>query len=99
MYAISKSQLAAGLAANFAEFFNISNRGILIETLQPTITYDANAPAEYLLHSFVVDANGNLMGGLSTAVLVKGDTSPRDSGAWFDIEPSLQGSLVYQVSG
>ena len=38
--------------------------------------------------------NGNLMGGLSTAVLVKGDTSPRDSGAWFDIEPSLQGSLV-----
>ena len=73
VFAISKSQLAAGLLANFAEFSNISNQGILIETLQPAITYDANAPAEYLLHSFVVDANGNLMGALSTAVLVKGD--------------------------
>jgi len=41
--------------------------------------------------------NGNLMGALSTAVLVQGDTTPRDGGAWFDIEPSLQGSLVVKA--
>jgi len=163
VYAISKSQLAANAAlVNYAEISNISDQGILIETLQPAITYDANAPAEYLLHSFVVDANGNntsfdkrlgvfaitnqaavtaggfptlsnptvvnselyaqpnpapqpsglllnadddrmqqveyingnLMGALTTAVLVKGDTTPRDGAAWFDIEPSLHGSLT-----
>ncbi|MDQ6662419.1 MAG: hypothetical protein M3Z24_15825 [Chloroflexota bacterium] len=162
VYAISKSQLAANTPANYVEFSNLSDQGILIETLQPAITYDNNAPAEYLLHSFVVDANGNntsfdrrlgvfaitnqaavtqggtptlsnptvinseayaqpnpapepsglllnadddrmqqvqyingnLMGALSTAVLVKGDTTPRDGAAWFDIEPSLHGSLT-----
>lgn len=163
VYAISKSQLAANTpAVNYVEFSNISDQGILIETLQPAITYDSNAPAEYLLHSFVVDANGNntsfdrrlgifaitnqaavtaggiptlsnptvinsepyaqpnpapqpnglllnadddrmqqveyingnLMGALSTAVLVKGDSTPRDGAAWFDIEPSLRGSLT-----
>jgi hypothetical protein len=165
VYAISKSQLAANVTANFAEISNISDQGILIETLQPAITYDANAPAEYLLHSFVVDANGNntsfdhrlgvfaitnqaavtaggfptlsnptvinselyaqpntapqpnglnlnadddrmqqveyingnLMGALSTAILVKGDTTPRDGAAWFDIEPSLHGSLTVKA--
>src|SRR5579863_2828497 len=165
VFAISKSQLDAGVPANFAEFAHISDQGILIETLQPAITYDANAPAEYLLHSFVVDANGNntsfdrrlgifaitnqaavtaggfptlsnptvinsepyaqpntapqpnglnlnadddrmeqveyingnLMGALSTAILVKGDTTPRDGAAWFDIEPSLQGSLTVKA--
>lgn len=162
VYAISKSQLAATRAVNYVEFPNIRDKGILIETLQPAITYDANAPAEYLLHSFVVDANGNntsfdkrlgifaitnqaavtqggtptlsnptvinsepyaqpnparqpnrlllnadddrmqqveyingnLMGALSSAVLVKGDNTPRDGAAWFDIEPSLHGSLT-----
>jgi len=163
VYAISKSQLAAGTAVNFAEISNISDQGILIETLQPAITYDNNAPAEYLLHSFTVDVNGannsfdhrlgvfaitnqaavtaggfftlsnptvinsesyaqpnlalqpdntlvlnhdddrmqqveyingNLMGALSTAVSVQGDTITRDGAAWFDIEPSLSGSLT-----
>ena len=163
VYAISKSQLAAGATANFAEISNISDQGILIETLQPAITYDANAPAEYLLHSFTVDVNGannsfdhrlgvfaitnqaavtaggfptlsnptvinsepyaqpnlalqpdpslvlnpdddrmqqveyingNLMGAFSTAVSVQGDTITRDGAAWFDIEPSLNGSLI-----
>jgi len=165
VFAISKSQLAAGLPANYVEFAHISDQGILIETLQPAITYDAKAPAEYLLHSFVVDANGNntsfdrrlgvfaithqaavtqggfptlsnptvinsepyaqpntapqpnglnlnsdddrmqqveyingnLMGALSTAVLVKGDTTPRDGAAWFDIEPSMHGSLTVKA--
>jgi hypothetical protein len=163
VYAISKSQLNAGAGVNFAEISNISDQGILIETLQPAITYDANAPAEYLLHSFTVDVNGannsfdhrlgvfaitnqaavtaggfptlsnptvinsepyaqpnlalqpdnslvlnpdddrmqqveyingNLMGAFSTAVSVKGDTITRDGAAWFDIEPSLNGSLT-----
>lgn len=163
VYTISKSQLAAGApVVNFAEISNISDQGILIETLQPAITYDANAPAEYLLHSFTVDVNGannsfdhrlgvfaitnqaavtaggfptlsnptvinsepyaqpnlalqpdpslvlnpdddrmqqveyingNLMGALSSAVSVQGDTITRDGAAWFDIEPSLSGSL------
>jgi hypothetical protein len=166
VYVISKSQLAAGASVNFAEISNISNQGILIETLQPAITYDTNAPAEYLLHSFVVDVNGanttfdhrlgvfaitnqaavtaggfptlsnptvinselyaqpnlalqpdsslvlnpdddrmqqveyingNLMGALSTAVSVKGDTITRDGAAWFDIEPSLKGSLTVKA--
>ncbi len=164
VYAISKSQLAAGAPlVNFAEISNISDQGILIETLQPAITYDAKAPAEYLLHSFTVDVNGannsfdhrlgvfaitnqaavtaggfptlsnptvinsepyaqpnlalqpdsslvlnpdddrmqqveyingNLMGALSSAVSVQGDTITRDGAAWFDIEPSLKGSLT-----
>jgi hypothetical protein len=166
VFAISKSQLDAGAPANFAEFLHISDQGILIETLQPAITYDANAPAEYLLHSFTVDVNGannsfdhrlgifaitnqaavtaggfptlsnptvinselyaqpnlalqpdntlvlnpdddrmqqveyingNLMGALSTAVSIKGDTITRDGAAWFDIEPSLQGSLTVKA--
>jgi hypothetical protein len=59
IWAISKSQLASPPASvNFAEFPNISDGGILIETLQPAIT-DSSAPAEYFLHSFVVDATGN----------------------------------------
>jgi hypothetical protein len=163
VFAVSKSQMEAFAASvNFAEFAHISDQGILIETLQPAITYDNNAPAEYLLHSFTVDAagnnnsfdhrlgifaitnqaavtaggfptlsnptvinsefyaqpdqglqpnglvlnadddrmqqvqyiNGNLMAELSTAVSIKGDTITRTGGAWFDIEPSLSGSLT-----
>ncbi len=166
VYAISKSQLAAlAFSVNFVEFPMISDEGILIETLQPAITYDAKAPAEYLLHSFTVDAsgnnnsfdhrlgifaitnqaavtaggtptlsnptiinseayaqpnyaanpnsfvlnadddrmqqvqyiNGNLMAALSTAVSIQGDTIPRDGAAWFDIEPSLHGSLTVKA--
>jgi hypothetical protein len=166
VYAISKVQLAATAATvNFVEFAHLSNQGILIETLQPAITYDSNAPAEYLLHSFVVDANGNntsfdhrlgvfaitnqaavtaggfptlsnptvinsefyaqpnlapqpnglvlnpdddrmqqvqyingsLIGELSTAVSIKGDTTPRDGGAWFDIHASLKGSFTVKA--
>lgn len=60
LFAISKSQLVSLAASpNFAEFLHISDAGGPIETLQPAITYDANAPAEYLLHAFTVDPSGN----------------------------------------
>ncbi len=167
VYAISKSQLASGTGgtANYVEFAHLSDQGILIETLQPAITLDPRAPAEYLLHAFVVDANGNntsydhrlgifaitnqaavtaggtptlsnptvinseayaqpnpapepngnvlnsdddrmqqveyingnLLGALSTGILIKGDSTPRDGVAWWDIEPALQVSLTVKA--
>jgi hypothetical protein len=60
VFAISKSQLAAfSQAVNYVEFSHISNAGNQIETLQPAITYDPKAPAEYLMHSFVINNKGN----------------------------------------
>ncbi|MGI8825116.1 MAG: hypothetical protein ACR2JC_05635 [Chloroflexota bacterium] len=59
VFAISKSQLAAfSQVVNFAEFAHLSDSGILIETLQPAVTYDNAAPAEYLVNSMTVDAYG-----------------------------------------
>ncbi len=41
--------------------------------------------------------NGNLMGALDTAVSIQGDPVNRDGAAWFDIEPSLSGSLTVKA--
>src|SRR5712691_2611837 len=59
VYAISKSQLAAEASTvNFVVFPHLSDGGALIETLQPAIT-NSPSDAEYLMHSFTVDASGN----------------------------------------
>ena len=41
--------------------------------------------------------NGNLIGTLSAAVSIKGDTTVRDGAMWFDIEPTLQDPLTIKA--
>ncbi len=60
VYAISKSQIAAFAPfANVVFFVEVHNAdNIPVEGLQPAISV-GNPPAEFLVHSFVVDVNGN----------------------------------------
>ncbi len=58
LFAISKSQLAAGGSTNFVTFGPVSLAGIPITTLQPAFT-TSHSNQEFLLNSFPFDAQGN----------------------------------------
>ncbi len=107
IFAISKSQLAANVTANFVEFPHLSDGGILIETLQPAITA-GSAPAEYFLHSFTVDAFGNnssydnrlgIFALTNQSAVTAGGTPTLSNPTIFSSETYVQPNLAPQPSG
>jgi hypothetical protein len=57
VYAISKSDLVSGSAADFVYFPNLRNADVRATSLQPAIT-DGAADAEYFMNSFDIDSTG-----------------------------------------